>query len=381
MAITKVIKNMDEYFRFTTGNKLIVNHLTYMDSNDMDHINNRLTTIYNGDTIITAPHCDCGMLKGRYLLGVECHECETLCEDPKDKTKPELWFESLDGSLPFINPFFWNMLNNALPGRINVLRWLSDIRYNPKGVIPNYAILAKESVLNGNRSYIEILNNMDDLLAYLVNSTELKTKSTHSDLVLLKGIHKDHKQDIYSNYLPILNKKLFVVENTTKGIYTNLVLGDIKDAIIAWLKASKPDTTYNTKISSTGTLVNKLAELYIKYYSKYLISKPGIFRKHVYGGRSHFTFRTVITATCGKHKHNEIVVPWLISLTTYRPHMLNKLVKRGYSYKDADNLINKHMMSYHPVIKEIQQELIDESPHEQGLPVIVNRNQYMGSSL
>jgi len=381
MAVTKKILSMDEYFRFTEGNKIIINHLSYMDSHDMEYITNKLTTVYSGDTIIAAPHCDCGATKGRYLLGTECSECSTLCTDPKERTKPALWFEALDNSLKFINPAFWNTLNALLPGRIDALRWLVDVRYNPKGIIPNYVLLARQNILNGERSYLELVNNMDALLDYFVNSTELKSKATYKEILVIRKIYHKYKDDIMSNYLPILNKKLFVVEKTTKGIYTNLVLGDVIDTITMWLKAAEDDSTYKAKITATGLLISKLSALYVKYYDKYLTKKPGIFRKHIYGARSHFTFRTVITASRGKHKHNEIIPPWLIALTTYRPHMLNKLIRRGYSYKQADKLLNRSIMAYDPVLEEIQQELIAECPYEQGLPIIVNRNQHMGFAL
>jgi len=140
------------------------------------------------------------------------------------------------------------------------------------------------------------------------------------------------------------------------------------------LKAAKEGTSMRRKSIATGILVSKLAALYIKYYEKFLISKEGGFRKHVYGARSNFTFRTVITASTGRHKHNEVVPPWVISVTTFRPHLLNKLIRRGYSYKQADRLLNHSIGHYSSVIEELQKELISESPYPQGIPVIVNRN-------
>jgi len=381
MAITQKYLDMDSYFKFTDGDKIIINHLSYIDSDDMGFIQQKLTTIYENDTISTIPSCDCGTTKGRYLVGMDCIECSSTCTDPKEKTKPILWFETLHRTLPFINPAFWNSLNKLLSKRADLLRWLVDPQYNPNITIPNYMLLAKEEVLGGTRGYLELVSNLDKLLDYFVNSTELKAKPTYPEIVILRDIYKDHRDDVLSTYLPVLNKKLFVVENTTKGKYTNLVLGDIIDAITLWLKVSKDDTSMRKKSIATGVVVAKLADLYVKYYDKFLIKKPGSFRKHIYGARSNFTFRTVISAAKGKHRHNEIQPPWVIALTTYRPHMLNKLIQRGYSYKEADKLLNTSIVSYHPLIKELQDELIADSPYEQGLPVLVNRNQYMGSSL
>jgi len=361
-------------FRFTTGDKMIINHMAYLDADDMEVIHSKLTTVYDNNVITTIPSCDCGVTKGRYMLGTQCPECGESCKDPRDKINPILWFEAFSKDTPFINPAFWNSLTKLLSRKIDLLRWLSDPRYNPKVTIPNYILLAKSEILGGKRDYRRLVNNLKPLFEYFIDSTELKSKRSHSDIVALYKIYLDHTEDITSNYLPILNKKLFVIENTTKGKYTSLVLGDILDAITTWLKASSKGTPRNQRSLTTGSVVAKLADLYIKYYDRYLLGKPGSFRKHIYGARSHFTFRTVISASSGKHRHNEIIPPWIVSLTTYRPHMLNKLIKRGYAYKAADELLNKSISIYNPIIEELQRELITESPYPQGLPVIASRN-------
>jgi len=358
MAITQRYKNFDSFFKFSTGDKLIINHMAYLDSDDMDIIQNKLTTVYDSDAISTIPSCDCGVTRGRYMLGIECPECGSECKDPRDKVNPVLWFESLAKDLPFINPAFWNSVTRMLSKKADLLRWLSDPRYNPRVAIPNYILLAKQEILGGERDYGRVVKNMELLLEYFINSSEIKAKRIHSDLVELLKIYREHKDDITSTYLPIFNKKLFVIEKTAKGRYTSLVLGDILDAITAWLKVSSEESSHAQKSIATGSMVSKLAELYMKYYDIYLLGKPGSFRKHIYGARSHFTFRTVISAASGKHKHNEIVPPWVVALTTYRPHMMNLLINRGLNYRDADNLLNKSISQYDPLIEELQNELV-----------------------
>jgi len=374
MAVTAKFLSMDGYFRFTTGDKLIVNHLTYLDSKDMEVIQNKLMTVYSEESVTTIPSCDCGVTRGRFRIGHECLDCGTTCRDPKDKVDPLLWLEALSDDLKFINPSFWNNLGRALGRGVNHLRWLVDPRFVHPGKIPGYIHILRDTIMDGDRSYQTFLAKLDEIMVYFVNSTELKGKSSYDSLVQLHEDYVNHKSDLLSNYMPIPNKKLFVMENTTKGKYTNLVMGDMLDVISTWLKAASPGITPRQASNYTGSVVAKLAELYVKYYDRYLLSKPGAFRKHVYGTRSHFTFRTVIMASTGKHKHNEVVPPWLVALVTYRPHMMNKLVRRGYSYKDADAMLNKHVFTYHPVLDEIMKELVSESPHEQGLPVIINRN-------
>ena len=52
---------------------------------------------------------------------------------------------------------------------------------------------------------------------------------------------------------------------------------------------------------------------------------------------------------------------------------MNKLVRRGYTYKEANRMLYDAVNAYHPVIHEILNELITESKYK-GIPVIILRN-------
>jgi len=374
MAITQRYKNMDAFFRFTDGDKIIINDLSYIDSKDMDYIQSKLTTVYDNASISTIPSCDCGALKSKYLLGVECQECSTVCVDPRDAKQPVLWFGKLADNLPLVNPAFWNSLTSIMPGKLDGLRWLSDPTYNPAVNIPNYLLLIHKDIMGDTREYSLLIDRLPAILDYLVISPDVTSKSGKDGIVKLRHYYAKYNKDILSTYLPLPNKKQFVIENTTKGKYTNLVLGDAIDIVTNWLRNASPEVNHKRQSIATATLVHRLSKMYLKQYSDFLVSKQGSFRKHVYGGRSHFTFRTVISAATGKHKVTELVPPWVVLVTVFRPHVLNRLVRRGYSYMAADKLLTRAISVYDPVIDEIQRELIAESPFEQGIPCIMNRN-------
>jgi len=375
MSVSFKLKSLDEYFHYTEGEKIVINQLAYMDSGDMESVYDKLTTIYNNDIMDTVPRCECGATYGRYNIGRECHECSSVVIDPKDKKKPILWLESLSPELPFINPSFWTMLNNIINKDRNYLRWLVDSNAaNPTKKVPN-VVLGILQIMDGKRDYKALLDNLDNIFKYLLNSSEMKAKVNYPNLKLCYEIYISNKEDIFSRYMPLPNKNLFVTENTTKGKYTNLVLGDMVDVVTQWMKASTPGLTVSKQIRYTGLVVSKLSTLYVSYFKKFLLGKPGAFRKHVYGGRSHFTFRCVISEAIGKHQHDETTVPWVISLTTFRPHVLNKMItKYGFSYRDATRKITESIYNYDPIIDKIQDELIAESFHPRGIPVVINRN-------
>ena len=76
----------------------------------------------------------------------------------------------------------------------------------------------------------------------------------------------------------------------------------------------------------------------------------------------------------GRHRHDQIIAPWCIGSTVFRPHLLNKLIKRGYSYKNASNLLYRAVKKYEPVVDELLQEIIKESSDPRGIPVLIQRN-------
>ena len=128
---------------------------------------------------------------------------------------------------------------------------------------------------------------------------------------------------------------------------------------------------------NTAKIISLSANLYIDYVKNFVSKKGGLSRKNIFGTRAHFTFRTVISTLRSEYEYDTIHVPWEIGLTTFRPHVLNKLYALGYNHKDASALVYKSTFNYDPVIDKILQELIEESPHK-GIPVLANRNPSLG---
>lgn len=373
MAIIQRVLNLDNYFSYITTDKVIVNDLNYYNVDDLNNINDLLMTVYKDDVISTVPTCSCGATSGMYLLNKTCHSCGTTVVDPLTNYNPVLWLKSLDGVPLFINPHFWTMFKNLMAKNMDCLRWLSDTSYNPPVNIPPYLTGLLDHI-GGERSYTNLVNNIDNILIYLENQPKFRTKVTLQYISDLRELYANNKNNLFSNYLPLVNKKLFVMEETNTGKFTNLAVSELIDLVITWVKAtSDQKLTIKKKNNITSTVISKLSSLYSGYFSKYIATKSGIFRKSVYGTRSSGTFRAVIVATSGQLMYDEIHAPWSIGVTAFRPHILNKLEKRGYTYMQADNMLNSAVKMYDPVISEILDELIADSPYK-GIPVLLQRN-------
>lgn len=375
MAISQKLLSMDEFYRSSSGDKLIVNDLSYFDITDIETLNANLMTVYESDTLSTVPSCDCGKLKSRYLLNKTCNNCGSVVREAHDKVEPLLWLKSLDPSIKFINPTFWIMLKKLMHKDLDLVRWMCDNRYNPPNKLPNYLLGVREILQE--RTYDSMISKLPDIFVYMKNHADFKKsddKMLRIDLLL--NMYLNQKDKIFSDYLPIVNKKLFVMENTRKGRFTNLAVSEVIDIVMLWSKTVSTEGLTRKKANQvTGNVISKFATLYYEYFEKYLMKKSGAFRKHVYGARSHFTFRSVIISIAGPHKYNEIFVPWSIGVTAFRPHLLNKLVnKHQFTYKKASRLLYKSVRVYDPLIEQLLNELIAESPYELGIPVILNRN-------
>lgn len=376
MGISQVFLNMDEYFRVIAGDKIILNDLSLFSLEDNDIFYKNIMTVYNNSEVLsTIPSCDCGATKGKHVINTYCRECGTTVRDIMDKVKPILWFRALKSELKFINPSFWLIVSKIMDERTDYLRWLSDYRYNPPMQIPAWAQGLKEAI-GGKRDYNNTVNKFPEILTYMLNNARFKDPDKQHSINILLDIYLKHKDSLFSEYLPIVNKKLFVMENTTKGKFINLTASDVIDTAMTWIKACNEGDTlsYNKLSAVTASTVSKLAELFGNYLNDYVVKKHGIFRKHVYGARSHFTFRCVITSIPGPHAYDEVRVPWGPAVVIYRPHLLNMLVNRhGYTYKNASSLLFRAVKKHVPIIAQLFNDLINEHP-EKRLYMIIQRN-------
>jgi len=384
MAIVQDFLSMDAFFALTDNDKIIINDLSYFDVSDIELVNKSLMTIYDTDVLSTVPRCECGELSAGYYLGMTCDSCGTVVKEANSRTQPLLWLKSLDSSIKFLNPAFWLTFKKMLHKNLDLVRWMSDAKYNPPVTIPPYMYGIRD-ILDGKRTYSNMLNHMEEIILYLIDHPKFKDVKKQQDLKDLLTIYRSDNHLIFSDYLPIINKKLFVVEKTTKGKFTNLVVSDVINVVMLWLKIGSSDNTSLAKMeTATVSALSILSDLLMNYLKTMIIDKHGLLRKHVFGARINFTFRTVIVSISGPHEYDEIHIPWAVGVTVFRPYILNLLVNRyGYSVKKAKRDIVKAINIYDPVIDTILQTLINESPDGRGIPILTHRNPTLlqGSSL
>jgi len=371
MPVIQKLINLDDLYQ-RASNKIVLNDLSLTEGNIKDLI---YTTLEEETKLV--PSCECGKTKGGYIIGKICPYCHTTVMEPFSNLEPILWIRTFNPDIKFINPKFWVILSNIISSKMDGLRWLSDTTYRP-GNIP--LVLHSIADVIGGRSYVNVANNLDKIINILMNNSQYKIISKATKLINLKKVLKNQRDCIFSDHIPLINKNLFVMVSTSKGNFSSILLADIIDqAILAVSLANDPHKT-DKKIERTmAKLISKGTSLFKKYVKDMVGKKTGIARKNIYGTRANFTFRCVASSLPSNYNYDEIIVPWIIGLTAFRPHIMNKLLRLGFYPDEANRLIFNCTNRYHPLIEKLLQELIDESPGGY-IPVLINRNPSLGQN-
>jgi len=371
MAIIQKLISHDDLFLQST-NKILLNDIRVTDGSIKDMLFTTLT-----DEISLVPSCECGNLQGAYLIDKTCGVCHTLVTEPFNNTSPLLWVKSFTPELKFINPKFWLMLTTIISTKIDALRWLSDTSYNPGNA--SITLLALSEIIGG-RSYMNVVNNIDKILDYLSNNSQFRTLAKSVKLSALKRVYKQDKDKVLSSYLPLINKNLFIMVSSKKSNYSSILLADIIDqALLAVSTANDQHKSKKQLANNTAKLISIGANLFKEYVKESVGRKNGIARKNLYGSRVNFTFRCVASSLPSSYNYDEVIVPWCIGMTTFRPHVLNKLYKLGLTPEEASALVFNYTNKYHPVLDKILQEIISESPNGY-IPILVSRNPSLGQN-
>lgn len=374
MAISEELVNFNKLFNQLKHPPMIINDIVETSEEEKSTLKNLVFTKYDSDVMKNIPSCDCGSITGEYNIGVMCNNCDTLVISSVDKElEPILWVRAPKGVKALINPAIWIMLTDKFSkAKFDTIQWITDTTYRTG---PSDGVIIAELTEAGiTRGYNNFIDNFYEIIAKLCELKSFSNKYRGTNDLLLKLI-AENKDHVFSQYLPLVNRTLLVIESTTVGTYVDPFVPTAIDAILTVASIDSPDSNHSLRVKEnrTAKFLSGLSSYYKNFAKNNLGRKTGNFRQHVYGSRSHFSFRAVVTSLTDAHAYDEIHIPWSIAITIFRYHLINKLIKRGYTVNQAIFLINAHAKIFHPLLDEIFKELIDESPRK-GIDVTINRN-------
>jgi hypothetical protein len=277
------------------------------------------------------------------------------------------------------------MLNHRFSkAKYSVLQWLTDRTYRPvNGKVP--VIIEKMQQAGIPRGYNSFVQNFDEIVNWLLEQPDFKKRRTAPPAIInmleiddpnadpLRQLLRDHRDKIFSDYLPIPNRSLLVLDAAATGLYAEGTTFDMLNVLNTMLSIDKDfhDKSPTTIENRTARILAMMSGYYKKIFETNLSKKPGLFRKNAYAGRGNLSFRAVITSHEDIHDEDEIYIPWCVAAAIFQLQIVPKLMaggvtRSGVEYRFTENEAVAHMYGhiyrFCPILSELFDQLIEDSP-------------------
>jgi hypothetical protein len=379
MGVYLALVNHDDLFNRSTVSPIIINDLASATEEDKAYVNNLIRVKFDSDLLSNEPSCECGETKGGFALGIQCPNCRTPVREIFDQPLQSLvWMRSPKGIEKLMNPMVLTQLSQKFTkAGFNLIEWMCNTDYHPAVVKPEEVNeLLSLGVVRGYNSFIVNFDHYIELLFSLKHFRAKKGKEEYLQEHLQKS-----RECLMSWHLALPNKSLLVIENTNVGIYVDPIVVGAVDAIYTICSIDTPliNLTLRQKENRVAKTLFILMKFYTDVYHDIMASKNGLYRKHAFGTRNHFSARAVISSNTMAHEYDELHISWGVGITMLKLHLMNKLIKRNWAPNEATALLQQATYAYHPLVDELFHELIDESP-QKCLPCIFQRNPSLARS-
>lgn len=335
-----------------------------------DRLSMYLSCTFEGDTIPAVPTCLGGHLAGESRLGQMCVLCGTRVANLVDRAVDAgVWIAPPEGVLGFIHPEIWNVLSPRLTPlkSFSMLSWVCDPNYTE--TLNSYTAILEEYKRVHTRGINYFIENFDAVIDFIMGS-KLCSKLTAADKEELRVFIAQNRHKVVQKYLPLPSNIFVVSEKTAMGTYAD-------DKTLALLNAVYTITsTYSSPLaldlkrrqSHCAKAVAALGACYQNICTKFIGGKYGLVRRQTIGSRLHFTGRAVITSISDSHHYEELHIPWAFAVQIFEFHLCAKLARRGFSVNDSLAFLEDNTLQWNPLLRELFDELINESPELEGFP-------------
>lgn len=371
------ILDNDKMFTKIT-NPIIINKLPAKTDADRERISNRLISTYeNNDVLSNIPTCACGTLTRGYNLGRICSLCDTVVSSTvNNKLEFKAWFKVPDGIPGFIIPEIWLTLSLGLSSKTgyNLMEYLT----NEGSTVPENTskiMLTKINTINQAgfpRGLTNFINNIDWFINLL---PALKMKNCKDTQLMLR----EYKDIMFPRYLPLPAKATLVIERIQNRDIADTSINGVFKAILIGMNLSANADNYNIKRLEKETMhiTKNISEYLMNTMTGPFSQKRGYWRGHVFGYRSNFSSRSVITSIHEPHHYREVHLPWSLSVEMLKPQLMSKLYALNYSELEVVDIIYQGVNVPSDLLKQLFKELILESANPIGIPVVLQRNPTM----
>lgn len=346
---------------------IIVNDLDISDSSIKKKLSSLLYTYYDDNVVESMPTCQCPVdsytgLRGIRHIGKKCPTCKSYVESVSDSNlESHVWIRAPKGVKRLITPIAWFHLCEVFDKRsCKIMQWLVNPNYttnikdaNTLGLLASFPKVFN----NFQRSMNYFYTNFEKITEYLITHPAIrdknKTKLQYNDLMQYFGKNKD---TMFTRYIPLPSRMIFVMEANAKRAQADPELFSLLDAVNAIAGKECPTAIPLQPKRANAIAVTiqlQLAEHYEPAIKNKLGGKMGIFRQSVFGRRTHFTGRGVLSSIPGKHDYRHLFIPWGMGVELFRYRIESFLIKhKGYGMMQARSHIYKHWLKFDPDINE-----------------------------
>lgn len=375
--------DFDEMFASLKTPPLIANDFDIRSKEGKERFQSMLMTEYEGDFTSLVPRCRCNYLKSGKDYGLTCERCGTKClDDVEREIESTMWLRPPTGVKKFVHPAVWRILSRWLNVKnVSILHYMCD----PLLKVPEHIAWVEKYTASGlPRGMNAFYENFDEMIDFAIRIVPNRTRAQRTEMMQFVKYSRDR---IFCDYLPIPNQVAFIVEKNDYGRFADIdgmteALNAILDVVSVedrrgdGLVAKKHSLSRKEQV--TARALNDLTSYYRYFVAEICGEKEGVWRQQIFGTMMHFTARGVITSISEPHHYQECHLPWSMSVQLFRAHLLGKLLngsstRRQMSYNQAHRLLTHAVSNYVPLIDELFQELIRESPHR-GIAITLQRN-------
>ncbi len=380
MSIYLDLVDLEQEFRNLKNPPIIANDYNLKIKSEKETLMAILQTRYDGESLESVPKCECGNVTGRFNLGVRCDICHTDVSTVIDsELECSVWLRVPTGVYKFFNPNVWMTLKQIFSynnRHFSLMDWLCDSHYQYKEA-GRHPVLSKIPE-DWPRSLNFVIENFDMVFETLIDLPDMRKKYLPMPAFrrkdFISAYIQKYRHKLFTEYLPMPSRNMFITENTAMGRYVDPAVGIATDAILTVVsleQAVKP-VDIRGREHRVVRCMNLLCDYYNNFMDEKLGSKFGLARKLVFGGRTHWTGRAVVSSITGKHAYDEVHLGWGLSVQLFETHLRAKLNARNYTPKQMDEIFFTCVNTYSPLLDELFHELITEGPHPP--TVIIQRN-------
>lgn len=369
MPIIHEVEDFNKVLHSLERPPVYINDLVNLTTEDRERVQEEImVTYHDDDTVSLIPSCSCGKTKSTALVGHVCPYCGTEVKSNVDRAvKPIFWLRAPEGIKALPNPDIWVKISRYFTkSGFNCINYCCGIKPNKSEKVPKFYM--KLESLNLPKGYNEFIDRFDETMQLLFSVSEINDKKKIADMV---NFIRQNRHLVFCEAIPLPNRILVVFEKNPMGNFADFKMISGLGAMLSLVGIDNL-THIKNKEKRIVNAINELTNFYDAFYREKYQPKEGMYRKHVYASRCNFTFRSVITSITEPHERDVLLAPWSHSVTVYRHHLINKLLRDGMSHNAAVGYLNEHTDVYSEKLHKFLLEIKEESGNK--LTALTQRN-------